>query len=298
MVASTNPLEMPGQRGIVPPAPIPTAVAAPPMPATVGAIPEPRALPGVQAAPKKRMTLKEFLRKFRPLITGVITFVLLFLVFKSPILISQLSYLTDKPKTAPTETNGANAAVPANPVISIPKINVNAPIVFAKDNAEAAIQKDLEGGVVHYAHTALPGERGNAVIFGHSSNDWWEPGNYKFVFVLLDKLQVGDTYTVNYNSRQYVYRVTESKVVEPTDLSVLRQGKDNELTLITCTPPGTSWKRLVVRSVQISPSPDGSAVASGDADDPGGATLPGNSPSWSKQISDWWKGVTNSFGGN
>jgi LPXTG-site transpeptidase (sortase) family protein len=169
--------------------------------------------------------------------------------------------------------------------------------MFAKSNNEASIQKDLESGVVHYANTALPGEAGNSVIFGHSSNDWWEPGNYKFVFVLLDKLAVGDTFSVNYNSKQYIYKVSETKVVLPTDLSVLNSTTDPEMTLITCTPPGTSWKRLIVKAKQISPDPsvvNSKSSLSSSSDNQG--TLPGNSPSLTDQLSKWWHSFTGLFG--
>ena len=226
--------------------------------------------------------------KLKPILSAIAVLALIFLIFKAPILFSQLNYATGENNTASVETN--SVAVGPEPVINIPKINVSAPIVFADSNVEAEIQKDLESGVVHYANTAMPGEPGNAVIFGHSSNDWWEPGNYKFVFILLDKLVVGDTYTVNYNSKQYIYQVTETKVVEPTDLSVLRQTGEHEMTLITCTPPGTSWKRLVVHSKQISPVPTAAAESSADGQIQG--SLPGNTPSLSERIGNWWKNLT------
>jgi LPXTG-site transpeptidase (sortase) family protein len=224
--------------------------------------------------------------RIRPIIIAALTFTMLFVLFKAPIFLNQLGYLTSKPDTASTTVD--TAQIGPDPVISIPKINVNAPIVFAQSNVEASVQKDLEGGVVHYAHTAAPGDPGNSVIFGHSSNDWWEPGNYKFVFVLLDKLAVGDTFTVNYNSKQYMYKVVESKVVEPTDLTVLNQTADPEMTLITCTPPGTSWKRLIVRAQQVSPAPQTASGSSSSTDTGITDTLPGNTPSWTDQISKFW----------
>ncbi len=235
--------------------------------------------------------------RLRPLIVGVLTFAGLLLVFKAPIFLSQLNYLT-QPKTNAVTASQAAAEVPPNPTISIPKINVNAPVVYATDNSENAILTDLESGVVHYANTALPGQIGNSVIFGHSSNNWWDAGNYKFVFVLLDKLQPGDTFTVNYQSHQYMYQVTGSTVVEPTDLSVLDQTNFPEMTLITCTPPGTSWKRLVVTAKQISPAPATAAKpAAGSTANSSGSTLPSNSPSLTQQISSWWDSVVRLFTG-
>lgn len=243
--------------------------------------------------PALHHTLWEKLRgKLKTILITVGTLGLLYVIYKAPIFLSELGYLTAKP-AAQTAVVPTTPEVPPNPVINIPKINVSAPLVFADSNVEAEFQKDLENGVVHYANTAMPGEVGNSVLFGHSSNDWWEPGNYKFVFVLLDKLVVGDTYTVNYNSRQYVYQVTETKVIEPTDLSVLNSSGVPEMTLITCTPPGTSWKRLVVRSKQISPAPETAQTSASSLGKAPDKPLPGNSAtSLTEQLGNWWKQVT------
>jgi hypothetical protein len=98
-------------------------------------------------------------------------------------------------------------------------------------------------------------------IFGHSSNDWWQPGNYKQIFVLLDKLKAGDQIEITYQSKRYTYEVTGSRVVLPTAMSVLDPTSSPTLTLITCTPIGTSLKRLVVTAKQIDPAPGvGSAI--------------------------------------
>lgn len=232
----------------------------------------------------------------KPIVSAALTFVFLLLLFKAPIFFSQLGYLTAGPDTTAESTQAVKPQIGPEPVLSIPKINVSAPIVFAKSNAEAAIQKDLESGVVHYANTAMPGTNGNSVIFGHSSNDWWEPGNYKFVFVLLDKLVIGDTLTINYNSQQYMYEVIETKVVPPTDLSVLNSNGIAEVTLITCTPPGTNWKRLIVRAKQVSPSPSGPPQAAAEPVSTGLTSLTGNNgASFSERVGKWWQGITDGF---
>lgn len=233
---------------------------------------------------------RSWAEKLRPILIGAAALGLIFFIYKAPIFLSQISYLTaDKPAVSSTPSA---PQVGPEPVINIPKINVTAPIVFATSNVEEKIQKDLESGVAHYANTANPGEPGNAVIFGHSSNDWWQPGNYKFVFVLLDRLVVGDTFTVNYNSKQYVYEVTGTKVVEPTDLSVLNSDGSHQMTLITCSPPGTSWRRLVVTSKQISPAPAAAATPTQDSSDFDGQQLTGNSTNITEQFSNWWRKIT------
>ncbi|MDD5731580.1 MAG: class D sortase [Patescibacteria group bacterium] len=140
--------------------------------------------------------------------------------------------------------------------LMIPKIGVQAPIVFAKTRAQSEVDKLLLEGVVHYFDTAFPGEEGNVFITGHSSYYWWSNGKFNTIFSILDKLVVGDIIYVNYGGNRYTYKVFDMKVVSPKELSVLNQN-DNEsiLSLMTCTPVGTNYKRLVVRASQVDPDP-------------------------------------------
>lgn len=200
--------------------------------------------------------------RWRPISYALGGFVLFLVLFNFQLIAQQIGYFLNPPKPAentvlqdPNATTASTAIVPPESVIIIPKINVSAPIIYADSAADDEVMKDLQDGVVHYVNTAKPGEAGNAVIFGHSSNDWWEPGNFKFVFALLGKLEVGDQIQVNYSSRKYVYEVSEKKVVAPTEVSVLNPTADPTLTLITCTPPGTAWQRLIIVAKQVEPAP-------------------------------------------
>jgi len=222
-------------------------------PATTQAKPHPAAKPRLRHRIPSRL---------RPLLAALATFGLLLALFKAPVLISQLSY---HPATTGSVATSSSVVIPAANTITIPKINVHAPVIYDDSRDETQILADLQNGVIHYAGTALPGQAGNSVIFGHSSNDWWEAGNYKFVFVLLDKLQPGDQFYVDYQSKRYVYQVTGSQVVEPTNLSVIQPTATPTMTLITCTPPGTSWKRLVVTANQISPNPSSATKSTGSS---------------------------------
>lgn len=153
----------------------------------------------------------------------------------------------------------------AGPGLEIPAIGVKAPVISEPGTVEWQIQLALRRGVVRYAGTAEPGRNGNAVLFGHSSGQPWAPGDYKFVFTLLDKLQPGDEIKVDYQGTRYTYLVTGSEVVPPTAISVLRQTTEPTLTLITCTPVGSSTKRLVVHAKLIRPLPSAQTVSTGAA---------------------------------
>lgn len=185
-----------------------------------------------------------------------------------------------------------SAAIGSESKLIIPKINVEIPVVYDEPSIdEAAVQKALERGVVHYATTPNPGELGNGAIFGHSANNILNKGKYKFAFVLLHKLEAGDTFYLEKDGKRYVYKVYEKKVVPPSEVSVLRsQGKPATFALITCDPPGTSLKRLVVYGEQISPDPttntESTVAPSGEETIP--ATLPSDPPSIWSRITGWF----------
>lgn len=181
-----------------------------------------------------------------------------------------------------------NAAIGSSPLIIIPKINVQIPVVYGVDTiTEASVDSALENGVVHYADTALPGQNGNLVIVGHSSNNIFNKGHYKFAFVLLSRLENGDTFYLEKDGKRYTYQVYQKEIVKPTDVSVLAPvDKPAVATLITCDPPGTSTNRLVVIGQQISPDPLANTPSKADNSLAAkSAIIPGNSPSlWSKFI--------------
>jgi LPXTG-site transpeptidase (sortase) family protein len=175
------------------------------------------------------------------------------------------------------------------PEVIIPKINVEIPVVYDQPSIEEhAIQSSLENGVVHYATTPAPGEKGNAVIFGHSSNNILNKGKYKFAFVLLKRLEVGDTFMLTKDGKRYSYKVYDRKIVKPEDVSVLgATDKTATATLITCDPPGTSLNRLVVTGEQISPDPNGNATSTAKAPNTAPTTVPGNAPSLWSRLTSW-----------
>jgi len=150
-----------------------------------------------------------------------------------------------KPEVKGVQTK-AEEIFPTDPTIKIPGINTSAPIIFVNSKEEKEIQKGLANGVIHYPGTALPGEKGNVFITGHSSDYFWKPGKYKDIFANLDKVQVGDTAIIYFNGKKHTYQAESKSVVEPNDLSVLAQTEDYRLTLMTCAPTGTDLKRLVI----------------------------------------------------
>ncbi|MCL4360653.1 sortase [Patescibacteria group bacterium] len=132
--------------------------------------------------------------------------------------------------------------------LSIPKLNIDHAVVSIGGN-------DLDTSLVHYGGTGIPGDYGTAVVFGHSVlPQFFDPHNYRTIFSTLPTLKPGDDIYVSYDGVEYQYKVYQLVVTDPTDLSSLEQDFDDSyLTLVTCVPPGTTWKRLNVRAQLVHP---------------------------------------------
>lgn len=127
--------------------------------------------------------------------------------------------------------------------ISIPKIQI--------DNAYVStISNNVGIHLVNYQGTSMPGDLGNAVIFGHSTlPQLFNPKDYKTIFANAYKLKTGDEIYAKINNVTYSYKIFAVNVVDPSDTSAFIQDFDNSyITLVTCTPPGTVWKRLVIKA--------------------------------------------------
>lgn len=142
----------------------------------------------------------------------------------------------------PDSNQESQADIPSY-TISIPKIKLEEATVSAVDN-------DLTKHLVNYRGTSIPGKNGNTVIFGHSTlPQLFNPKNYKTIFANVYLLQSGDDIYATLNDVTYAYKIFKITVVDPENSSALVQDYDNSyLTLVTCTPPGTTWKRLIVKA--------------------------------------------------
>jgi len=109
--------------------------------------------------------------------------------------------------------------------------------------------EDLDKNLVQYPGTGIPGRIGNVVIFGHSVlPQFFNPKNYKTIFSTLPTIKKGTEILLDYDEVRYTYRVEELTEVPPNDVSILGQKYDDAyVTLVTCVPPGTYLRRLVVR---------------------------------------------------
>lgn len=123
-------------------------------------------------------------------------------------------------------------------LIRIPKIGVDHVVV------EGIGVEVLKKGPGHYPATAFPGHFGNVVISGHRTT-------YGAPFYKLDELVIGDEIKLVDREGTYRYAVTESKIVAPTDLSVVTPSTEARLTLTTCHPRFSARQRLIIVAALI-----------------------------------------------
>ncbi|MCR4306137.1 MAG: sortase, partial [Candidatus Daviesbacteria bacterium] len=132
--------------------------------------------------------------------------------------------------------------------IIIPKINLQSQVIpdvdpFNKNEYLNALSK----GVAHAKDTALPGEEGNVFIFGHSTDVPFNVARLNAVFYLINKLKPGDEIKLSYNGKGYKYIVNSTTIIGSKEVNYLQNNsKSRTLTLMTCWPPGTTFKRLLV----------------------------------------------------
>lgn len=110
--------------------------------------------------------------------------------------------------------------------------------------------QDLAKSLTQYGNQVMPGEMGNVVILGHSTlPQLFDSNDYRTVFTFIPTLERGDKIKINIGGFNYQYLVEDMFVVSPDETSVLKEEAEEPImTLITCVPPGTYWKRLIVKA--------------------------------------------------
>lgn len=217
----------------------------------------------LKAAPKRRLKTKLFpmtmvvsgLLMLGSVLTPFLTYQLKSNAFEKPLIsplsVSAIAYddksqtdynkpeswFKDAPKFAPIPLKITHYT------ISIPKLGIEKAVVEIGG-------EDLSKSLIQYSGTALPGQFGNAVIFGHSIlPQFFSSKNYKTIFSNLPMLKKGDEVLVDFDGISYHYRVFKIVEVPPKDVTVLEQEYNAAyISLITCVPPGTDLRRLIVKA--------------------------------------------------
>lgn len=189
------------------------------------------------------------MNKLPQILVGIGVFLILsslalFVFIFFPVAKVEINYSLNKPKA------NINQIIPIdkNFGIVIPKIGANAKIVPEVDPYNSNIyQLALTKGVAQAKGTANPTKNGNMFLFSHSSANILEAGRYNSIFYLLSKLEKDDEIYIYYKGTKYKYKVSDKKTVDAKDISYLSANSNEEmLTLMTCWPAGTTYKRLIV----------------------------------------------------
>ena len=236
-------------------------------------------------------------RHLIPILAGVaVVLIILFLQYNRLIFAPIMAYVS--PGNAPASEIEAldptiTQTISPDPRLIIPKLNVDVPVHF--DIPLSEVMSAMNNGVAHYriaGASAFPGEIGNLVITGHSAGDVYSSNQYKYIFSGLERLEDGDLMYINYNSMRYTYKVIKKEVVEPSNVAALVVNTDKPLlTLVTCTPLGTSRYRLLVTGEQISPSTETAEETEQYTPTEEQENLPSNEPSF-------FEGIWNFLTGN
>ncbi|MFJ5601302.1 class E sortase [Micromonospora parva] len=153
---------------------------------------------------------------------------------------------TDDPTVAPSAAGPS--VKPSPPVrgkplagLYIPKLDKNWVVV------EGVTQADIRYAPGHYPASALPGQVGNFSVAGHRN---------RATFWRLDELSEGDAIVVESKTDWYVYRVSQSRIVKPTQVEVVapvpgepsKKATKRMLTLTTCNPKFDNYQRLIIHA--------------------------------------------------
>ena len=124
-------------------------------------------------------------------------------------------------------------------ILKIPRLKAELPIIEGTDEDE------LEKGVGHYSTTVLPGQPDQILLSGHRDT----------VFRSLGELEIGDIFEVSMPYGEFTYEITDSKIVDADDTTVIRSTAPKEiLTVSTCYPfsyVGNAPSRYILNAKRI-----------------------------------------------
>jgi sortase A len=123
-------------------------------------------------------------------------------------------------------------------MLDVPRLQLSTPVIEGDDD------RVLKRAVGHLPDTPMPWESGNSAIAGHRDG----------LFRPLRNVKVGDEIRFRTTRDEFRYRVTQTSIVTPDDVSVLAPRTSPALTLITCYPfsyIGPAPKRFVIHAERL-----------------------------------------------
>jgi sortase A len=151
-------------------------------------------------------------------------------------------------------TQEAPPPTDAHSFVVLPKLEAPLPLVYSETLEENQIQEDLKRGAVVLPLGTTFGEAGNVVVTAHSSGSA-AFGPYRSAFAKLSEINEGEEFSVTTPTGTYTYRVFGKEIVWPHQVDHLPQDDRSTVTLVTCWPLWTNFKRLLVHSELIKTEP-------------------------------------------
>jgi sortase A len=148
------------------------------------------------------------------------------------------------PAVRPSRSSPAGQPPVGSPLgrLEIPKIGLVHTVYQGFELAQ------IDKGPGHWPGSPLPGQPGNVVFAGHRVT-------YSRPFFDIDKLAAGDEIIFKTPSGTFVYRMTGSLIVKPTDVWVLNATSEATVTLTACHPKFSARQRYVVKAKLTSSAP-------------------------------------------
>jgi len=152
--------------------------------------------------------------------------------------------------TAPTVAPSAATEQPASPHtsrLSLAGLDEPLPLVYSDTLEEARLQEYLKEGAVVLPLGTSFGEPGNVVVTAHSSGTS-AFGPYRFAFAKLGELEENQQFAISTPTATYTYQVYGKEIVWPHEVDKLPNDDRSTVTLVTCWPLWTNFKRLLVHA--------------------------------------------------
>lgn len=180
----------------------------------------------------------------------------LFLFFGSYLFLAAVDALPDPSGSVGDTTDGTNSASDTQPAVpgdapvrvAAPAVGLDVRVNNPTSSDVNVLNEALLTGAARYPTSAVLGQEGTVLLFGHSS---YLPivhnQNYK-AFDGIQNLKEGDLVSVYSSSHEYRYSVTSVKLMSAASDNVVLDATGTHLALVTCDSFGLKSDRFVVRA--------------------------------------------------
>lgn len=130
--------------------------------------------------------------------------------------------------------------------IRIPSIGVTVPLIQSASLADTDVIATLNKGAALYPNGVVLGALGNVFISAHSTGEPWK-GAYRFAFIRMNELKLGDFIHIDWRGTRYTYRVVTTAIVHPDpNFRVVSDRPVPTISIMACWPLWSTRSRMLV----------------------------------------------------